>query len=440
VAESKSLNRRTFLKTAGAAAAFAAGCARSRIIPPSALGVGDHIAPSGRIVMGAIGVGGMGTGNLHGFLDKQEVQVVAVCDVDKRERDKAKAIVDDRYGNADCKAYPDFREMIGRGDLDAVSLAVPDHWHAIISIAAARAGLDIYGEKPLARSIREGQAVCDAVRRHGCIWQTGSWQRSVADFRRACELVRSGRIGEIHTVEVGLPTGARGPLQPKQPVPEGLDWDFWLGPAPWIPYRPFGRDPEQRCHWNWRWIMDYSGGQLTDWAGHHIDIAHWGLGLDHTGPVTIEGKGDYPEDGLYNAPAQYSFTCTYANGVSMTVANDRRIPMGTKWYGDDGWVHVSRGGLDAQPKNLLEERIGPGEVTLYVSRDHQQNFLDCVKSRQRTIAPAEIAHRSISVGLLGEIAMLTGRRIKWDPDKEEIIGDPGASQLLGRAYREPWSL
>jgi predicted dehydrogenase len=440
VAESKRLNRRAFLKTAGAAAAFAAGCARSRIIPPSALGVGDHVAPSGRIVMGAIGVGGMGTGNLHSFLDKREVQVVAVCDVDKRHRDNAKAIVDERYGNEDCKVYVDFRELLGRGDLDAVSLAVPDHWHAVLSIEAARAGLDIYGEKPLARSIREGQAVCDAVRRHGRVWQTGSWQRSVADFRRACELVRNGRIGEIHTVEVGLPTGGRGPLQPEQPVPEGLEWDLWLGPAPWMPYRPFGGDPEQRCHWNWRWIMDYSGGQLTDWAGHHIDIAHWGLDLDHTGPVTIEGKGNYPEDGLYNAPGEYSFTCTYANGVSMTVANDRRIPMGTKWYGSDGWVHVSRGGLDAEPKRLLEERMGPGDVTLYVSRDHQQNFLDCVKSRQQTITPAEIAHRSISVGLLGEIAMLTGRRIYWDPDKEEIIGDPGASQLLGRSYREPWSL
>jgi predicted dehydrogenase len=440
VTESKRVNRRAFLKTAtaGAAAAFAAGCARSRIIPPSALGLGDRVVPSERIVMGAIGVGSQGTGNMRGFLDKREVQMVAVCDVDKRHRDRAKAFVDERYGNEDCEAYLDFRELIGRGDLDAVSLGLPDHWHAIVSIAAATAGLDIYGEKPLARSIREGRAICDAVRRYGCVWQTGSWQRSVADFRRACELVRNGRIGKVHKVEVGLPTGERGRLQPERPVPDGLDWDFWLGPAPWIPYRPFGRDPDGRCHWDWRWIMDYSGGQLTDWAGHHIDIAHWGLGSDYTGPVAIEGKGEYPGDGLYNAPTQYMFTCTYANGISMIVANDRRIPMGAKWYGDRGWIHVWRGGFEAEPASVLRERIGAGEIKLYRSRDHQLNFLDCVKTRTTTITPVEVAHRSISVGLLGEIAMLTGRKIKWDPDKEEVIGDPGASQLLGRSYREPW--
>jgi predicted dehydrogenase len=213
------------------------------------------------------------------------------------------------------------------------------------------------------------------------VWQTGSQQRSDYKFRRACELVRNGRLGKILKIEVGLPTGGRTDVKQVTQVPEGLDWDWWLGPAPWVPYRGV-------CHWNWRWIMDYSGGQLTDWAGHHIDIA----------------------------------------------------PQGAKWYGERGWIHVNRGGLRAEPAEILKEVIGPGEIRLYESRDHKQDFLDCVRSRKLTICPAEVGHRSISVGLLGEIAMLTGRKIKWNPDTEQIIGDEEASALLGRSYREPWVL
>jgi predicted dehydrogenase len=359
--------------------------------------------------------------------------------VDKNHRVNAKKMVDQRYGNQDCKTYLDFRELIDRKDLDAVSLALPDQWHAIPAIYAARAGLDIYGEKPLARSIRESRAICDAVHRYGRVWQTGSWQRSQAHFRHACELVRNGRIGKVHSVEVGLPTGSPCGLKPISPVPEGLDWDFWLGPAPWRPYCEFGNN---RCHWDWRWIMDYSGGQLTDWAGHHIDIAHWGLGLDHTGPLEIEGRACYPEDGLYDAPTEYLFTCKYAHGITMTVGNNKQIGfMGTKWHGEDGWVWVSRSGSDASDKSLLEAHVlGPGDIRLYKSSDHIQNFLDCIKTRQPTITPVETACRSISVGHLGEIAMLTGRKIRWDPEKEEILNDPGAFALLGRAYRKPWSL
>jgi predicted dehydrogenase len=219
--------------------------------------------------------------------------------------------------------------------------------------------------------------------------------------------------------------------------PDNLDWDFWLGPAPWRPYTDFGSGS---VHWHWRWILDYSGGQLTDWAGHHIDIAHWGLDLERTGPVEIEGHGEYPEDGLYNAPYAYKFTCKYSGGVTMVVADNQQVKQGAKWYGERGWVHVNRGGLDAEPRSILDEVIGPDETRLYDSRDHKQNFLDCVKSRKETIAPAEVGHRSISVGLLGEIAMLTGRKIRWNPETEEIIGDPGASALLGRSYRQPWTL
>jgi len=429
------ITRRGFLKqtamAAGSALAFPA------IIPESALGAGGTVAPSNRIVMGAIGVGSMGTGDLHGFLSKREVQTVAVCDVDRRHRERAKKIVDGKYNNSDCQAYLDFRELIGRGDLDAVQLALPDHWHAIPAIAAARAGLDIHGQKPFARSIKEGRAICDAVDRYGRIWQTGSQQRSAYNFYHAARLVRNGRIGKVHKIEVGLPNGGTHGLAKELPVPEHLDWDFWLGPAPWRPYCDFGRGS---CHWQWRWIMDYSGGQLTDWAGHHIDIAHWGMGYDTTGPVEIEGKGTYPEGGLYDVPYEYRFTCKYKDGVELTVANSRQIPQGVKWYGEKGWIYARRGRIEANPAKVLKEEIGPGEIQLHRSRDHKQDFLDSIKTRQLPVAPSETGHRSISVGLLGEIAMLTGRKIRWNPDTEEIINDPGASALLGRSYREPWML
>ena len=422
------ITRRSFLK--GTAVAAGTTMTFPAIVPSSVFGA---YSPSNRIVMGAIGVGSQGSGDMRGFLSKPEVQMVAVCDVDKSHRDNAKKTVDERYRNSDCTVYLDFRDLIGRSDLDAVQLAMPDQWHAIPAIAAARAGLDIHGQKPLARSIREGRAICNAVHRYGRVWQTGSQQRSDWKFRRACELVRNGRIGKILKVEVGLPTGGATDVKPVTQVPEGLDWNFWLGPAPYVPYRGV-------VHWNWRWIMDYSGGQLTDWAGHHIDIAHWGMGWDYTGPVEIEGKGNYPKEGLYNVPTEYKFACKYADGTIMTVANNQQLTQGAKWYGEKGWIHVNRGGLNASNEKILREEIAPNEIKLYESRDHKQNFLDCVKSRKLTICPVEVGLRSISVALLGEIAMLTGRKIKWDPEKEEIKGDPEASALLGRSYREPWVL
>jgi len=434
----RDMNRRQFLRrAAGVSAAVATfPC----VIPSSALGNAGAVAPSNRIVMGCIGVGSQGSGNMRGFLGKKQAQIVAVCDVDRRNRDRAKRTVDERYGNSDCRTYHDFRDVIEREDIDALSLALPDHWHSIPVIMAARAGKDMYGEKPLARTIREGRAMADAVHRYGRVWQTGSWQRSVRNFHRGCELVRNGRIGKVYKVEVGLPTGGGGGDPVIQPIPDGLDWDFWLGPALW---RPFMKFSKRAPHWDWRWIMDYSGGQLTDWAGHHIDIAHWGLGLDETGPVEIEGRGVYPKEGLYDAPTAYKFTCKYANGLTMVVANDRQQPkgMGTMWYGEKGWIHVDRGDkLDAEPKSILNETIGPDEIRLYDSRDHQQNFLDCVLTRKKTIAPIETAHRSISVGLLGEIAMLTEAKLKWNPDKEIFLNNDQANRMLSRPMRSPWHL
>jgi predicted dehydrogenase len=435
MAGKNNISRRQFLKSAASFTTGAIGF--PYVVSSSALGKAICVAPSNRIVMACIGMGSKGINNMEAFLSNEEVRVVAVCDVDKKKRDKARKIVDDKYQNNHCKVYLDFREVIERQDIDALSLALPDHWHSVPAIMAARAGKDMYAEKPLARTIREGRAMADAVHRYGCVWQTGSQQRSTSNFHRACELVRNGRIGKVHKVEVGLPTGKSGSTIPVEPVPEGLDWDFWLGPAPWRPYIGFGRNGP---HWDWRWIMDYSGGQLTDWAGHHIDIAHWALDLERTGPVEIEGRGVYPRDGIYNTPIEYKFTCKYANGLVITVANDEQIPRGTKWYGEDGWIYVKRGKLEADPESVLKEVIGPNEIRLYKSNDHRQNFIDCVKSRRQTIAPIEIGHRSISVGLLGEIAMLTERKLKWDPKKEIFLNDGQANRMLTRPMRSPWHL
>jgi len=428
-------SRRKFMKKAAGSALGM--IAAPYIIPGSALGKNGAIAPSNRIVMGGIGLGSMGSGNTREFLGKEEVQYVAICDVDKSRRGKAAMMVNGRYKNQDCRTYADYREFLEKEKLDAVTIAVPDHWHAITSIAAANKGLDIYGEKPLARSIVEARAMVNAVEKNKVIWQTGSWQRSVENFHRGAELVINERVGKISHVEVGLPNG-RKPIgtPPIQKVPEELDWDMWLGPAPTVPYRGIS-------HWDWRWILDYSGGQLTDWAGHHIDIAHWGLGYDRTGPVSVEGTGVYPREGIFDVPVEYDFTCEYKTGVTVRVANSARLPhsMGTCWYGDKGWLHVDRGDrISASDPKILDEVIGADEIKLYKSTNHQQNFLDCIKSREETITPAEVALRSISVGLLGEIAMLTGQKLSWDPDKETFTNNQYANHMLIRPYKGPWKL
>lgn len=426
-------NRRKFIKKAAGSALGI--LAAPMIIPGTALGKNGSVAPSNRIVIGGIGLGAMGSGNTRNFLNKNEVQYVAICDVDSERRDKAASLVNGNYKNNDCRSYADYREFLEKEKLDAVTIALPDHWHALVSVAAANKGLDIYGEKPLARSIKEARAIANAVEKNKVIWQTGSWQRSVENFHRGAELVINGRVGNVTHVEVGLPDG-RQPIgtPPAMEVPNELDWNMWLGPAPLVPYRGVS-------HWDWRWILDYSGGQLTDWAGHHIDIAHWGLGYDRTGPISVQGEGVYPREGIFDVPVEYDFTCEYQSGVTMRVANRSRLThgMGTVWYGDKGWIHVNRGDvIKASDPKILEENIGPEETRLYKSTDHHQNFLDCIKTREETITPAEVALRSISVGLIGEIAMLTGQKLAWDPDKEEFTNSAHANRMLIRPYHSPW--
>lgn len=432
------MNRRDFLKNVGRGVIGAGLVVNApTIVPAEVIGRGKRPAPSNRIVMAAIGLGWMGSSNVNGLLNIDDVQFVAACDVYKPNLDAGVQKINDRYGNQDCAAYEDFRELFQRDDLDAVMTALPDHSHAIPAIMAAQRGLDIYGEKPFSLTVVEGRAMCNAVERYGRIWQTGSWQRSRDNFRIGCELVLNGRIGKVHHVDVGYGGGLQdftdmGDRQSPTDPPEGLNYDLWLGSAPWQPYC------DARLPKNWRNVLDYGGGMLTDWVSHHLDIAHWGLGKDRTGPVRIEGKGTF-EPGLYDVPSDFDVLYTYADGVTIRISN--HLPHGAKFFGeDDKWIHVNRGSIEANPKSLLNEKIGPEEIRLPRSTDHYQDFIDCVKSRRETLTPAEVGHRSASVGNLGLISILTGRTIHWDPDTETIRDDEGASRLLGRAMRSPWTL
>ncbi len=430
------MSRRRFLAATGLAVAA------PTIIPAGALGA-EGSAPSERITVGVVGWGMQGPGNTNELLRIKDVQVVAACDLDKNHLKSAVDTINNHYKNSDCKEYHDYRELMARKDIDAVMLAVPDTWHAMVATEAARNKKDIYGEKPLARTIAEQQAIVKAVADHKRIWQTGSWQRSQAPFRKAAEIVRNGLIGQIKRVEVGLPAGhtdfagTRKFMTPSDPPPE-LDYNFWVGPSRMEPYI------KGRVHMNWRWNYNIGGGQLLDWIGHHCDIAHWGMNCDEgSGPLEVEGFGEFPpKDAVWNTATKYKITCKYPNDITMIIAGGYgEIRSGTKWIGTDGWVWVDRGGFDASTIEWFQQ-IPPDKykVQLYKSSNHMRNFIDCVKSRERTITPAETAHHSAIPGHLGLIAMLVGRKIKWDSAKEEILDDAEASKLLSRPYREPWKL
>ena len=432
------VSRRQFLRTTGAALAL------PTIIPGSALGFGGKPAPSNRITVGVVGCGGQGNGNTEGFMRNANCQVVAASDVDKNRLSEMVKKVNDNYNSASCKGYSDYRELMGRKDIDAVMLAVPDHWHALIAVEAAKHKKDIYGEKPLARTIAEQQAIVRAVKKHRCIWQTGSWQRSNGRFHKAAEIVRNGLIGKIIRVEVGLPSGPENPKNqlekvPGTPPPSELDYDRWIGPSTMVPY------VASRVHNNWRWNYNTGGGQLLDWIGHHCDIAHWGMDCDNSGPLEVEGHGEFPAaDSNWNTCTKYRIEAKYPNDIAMTIAGGHSdIRAGTKWIGTDGWVWVDRGGFDASNQDWREFKELPGDmrkVKLFKSTDHIGNFLSCIKSRQPTITPVETAHHSAIPGHLGLIAMFTGRTLKWDSQKEIILNDAAASQMLGRPYRSPWQL
>ncbi len=433
------VTRRQFLK----GSATVAGTAL--FVPSSVFGAN---APSNRITFGFIGVGRMGMDDMREILGFKQAQVIAVCDVDANRIENAKKTVETHYsrqasGNdyKGCKTFGDYRDLVAQADIDAVSIATPDHWHILPAVAAAKAGKDIFLQKPLSLTIKEGRVLSDTVHRYGRIFLVGSQQRSDARWRQACELVRNGRIGKVHTVKVGFGVDPGTTPQPPMPVPDNLDYDMWLGPAPWAPYT------EQRVHPQkdysrpgWLRITDYGAGMITGWGAHHNDIAQWGLGTEYTGPVEIEGQTEYPKDGLWDVHGDFSITYTYANGVKVICADNKKNKQGVQFEGTEGWVSVMRGQIDAQPKSLLTSTIGADEVQLYKSNNHKLNLLECIKSRRETVAPAEVAHRSCTLCLLGDIAMRLGRKLKWDPDKEKFINDEQANRMISKPMRSPWKL
>jgi predicted dehydrogenase len=479
---SNPLTRRNFIKAAGAAA-----------ILPSAAWAQPRPSASNRITIGVIGWGMMGPANTKAFLGESDCQVVAACDIHTVHLQTAVDTINTKYGNKDCKAYHDYRELLARDDIDAIMIAIPDHWHAIVATQAAARKKDIYGEKPLARTVWEQQAIVKAVQQNNIIWQTGSWQRSLPTFHKAAEIVRNGLIGNVVRVEVGLPGAphdfpntvpalmqrlsslpdkitsptlivpgtAAWDLAVTQPPPE-LDFDTWLGPSKAEPYI------DARVYQNWRWNYNTGGGQLLDWIGHHGDIAHWGLGFDLTGPSEVEGHGEFPAaNAVWNTATTYKIECKYRkevtgypNDVGITIAGGYpEFAMGTKWIGTDGWVWVDRSGFDASnpdwvkpdPTAVNKEPWASAaiplplpedlrKIKLYESAEHRRNFLDSVKSRKPTIAPVEVGHHSTLPGHLGLISMLVGRKLHWDVAEEKILNDPAATELLSRPYRAPWKL
>ncbi len=444
-----SINRRDFIRRAATVAV-------PMILPASAFAQDRRAAPSDRITLGIVGLGSRGFNLIDAFLGEADAQIVAVCDVDSMHyrdrawgqgrafgREPARKLLESRYAKQTPNTrfrgvgvYSDYRALCNREDLDAIVVATPDHWHALCALDSLRAGKDVYCEKPMTHTFREGQLICREVAKRKAVFQVGSQQRSDTRFRRAVELIVNGHIGKVRRVEVGLPSGYAEPQGDTtvQVPPEHLDYDFWCGPAPKLPYM------WARHHRWWRGHLAYGGGVLMDWIGHHNDIAHWALGMDESGPLKVEAVGwTFPETAVYNSPHNYEIRCEYADGVESTISDRNRG--GTKWIGDDGWVFVTRGRLEASDSRLTKTQFDRGTIKVYNSPGHTRNFLDCVKSRRPCVAPAETAHRSITPGHLGYVANALGRPLRWDAQAEQILGDDEAEQLLKKvSYRQPWRL
>jgi len=419
-------SRRQFLKAAA-----------PLILPASVLGRAGAVSPNEKIRLACIGVGGQGTSNLKAFLADERVQVVAICDVDGQHRERALKLA----GLTAKDGYNDFREVLARSDVDAVMNATPDHWHANVAIAAAKAGKDLFSEKPLGASIAEGRAICQAVAENKRVLQCGTWRRSGLKVRMACELVRNGYIGELKEIQVGVPgtfairggfTGLEGP----EPVPPHLDYAMWLGSAAERPYTA------ARCHFNFRWIDEYSPGYITDWGAHFVDVAQWGAGMDDTTPVEIEAtEVKRRSAGLYDAPEQYRIEYRYANGLKMSLfSTDDKATYGTKFIGSEGWIFTEAETLKASSLDILRIKMKEGDTRLYVSKHHHRNFIDSMISRGPTAAPAEIAQRAATICHLGAISAKLQRGLKFDPKAETFTGDEAANAMLMRPMRAAWKI
>ena len=455
------LTRRRFLKTAAAASAVVAA---PWTVPASVLGVN---APSNRINVGCIGAGNQTTVDIPAFLRNDDVQLLAVCDVNRAShgyrdekqflgREPQQKFINDYYAEKKgagqykgCQAYSDFREVLARDDIDAVMIVVPDQWHAYMTVAACKAGKDIYCEKPLSLTVRDGQIMTEAVRKYKRILQTGSQYRSSPENRHGCELVLNGRIGQLKTIKTWLALNNKvgpGPGWKPMPVPEGFDYQTWLGPAPDVPYH------QDRCLYRFRFILDYSGGQMTNFGAHSNDIAQWGNGTSLTGPVEFEPVyAEFPPKGsLFTTAEKCKFIARYANGVELTCESGGP-GFGCRFEGTEGWVDFGWKGLTTYPESLKDSKIGPDEIHLPVSVppeqasgsrnhcwDHARNFINAVKTRQDPIEPVEIGHRTASLCHIANSALLLGRKLRWDPERETFPDDAEANAMLQRPMREPW--
>jgi predicted dehydrogenase len=424
------VTRRGFLR--GTAGVLAFPC----IVSASALGQDGVEAPSERITMACLGLGGRGKENLRSFLGHKTCQVVAVCDVNAHRLEEARKIVNDQYGNSDCATYRDYREVLARDDVDAVSIATPDAWHVLQSVEAARAGKDIFLEKPLGLSVRDDIALREAVRGYDRVFQFGTQQRSDSNFGFACELVQNGRIGKLQRIIVAVPASRAVGLVRPSPVPAWLDWEMWVGPARWM---PFTQGIVGNCG-EWGHISNFSLGWITTWGIHHMDIAQWGSGSDDTGPVEVEGTAEFPGEGLYDCATAWDMTWKYANGVVVRFVDNHKQPQGVRFEGTDGWVFVKRGTLEAEPKSVLQERIRPQDRHLSLGTDHWGGFLDCVRTRKTPVSSIGSAVRTDTVCHICDIAMRLGRKLRWDPVAEQFVNDTEANRMLTRSWRSPWHL
>ena len=428
----RGITRRGFL--GGTAAAFA----MPLIIPRIARG---QTAANNRLGLGFIGLGGRGMGHVKSFMHAADVQVVAVCDPYRSKQQAAVQAVERHYaGRANrgdykgCGAYSDFRELLARDDVDAVVIASPEFWHALQSVRAMEAGKDVFCEKALSLTVAEGRAVCDAVRRCGRVYQLGTQQRSSRNFRFACELARNGYLGKVWTVKVGCPGGRALPDVPPEPPPPGLDYEMWLGPAPESPYNKL------KCTYNWYFIYDYCTGWIQSWGVHHVDIALWGAPSLASSRLEVVGKATFPEQGIANTSIAWRVEIASGDGVRLSFSDNSRHQQGCRFEGDQGWVHVNRSGIRAEPKSLLQVAIKPGEEHLYESYNHQQNFLECVRTRREPAAPVEGGHAATTITNIADIACRTGRTLAWDWKKHEFVNDGGANRFLSRPMRSPWTL
>lgn len=407
------------------------------LLSSSILGRAGAVAPNSRIRLACIGLGGQGTSNLKAFLTDERVQVVALCDVDRKHLEAAGSLA--KLSASDL--VHDFREVLARSDVDVIMNATPDHWHSNVAIAAAKAGKDLYSEKPLTASIAEGRAVCNAIEQNRRILQCGTWRRSGLKVRMACERVRNHYIGELREIEVGVPgkfairDGFTG-TEPAEPVPPHFDYALWQGPTPERPYTP------ARCHFNFRWVNDYAPGYITDWGAHFLDVAQWGAGMDDTTPVEVEAHDvQRRSSGIYDAPESYRIEYRYANGVRVTLLSTTDpSKYGTRFIGTEGWIFTENEKLQASNLDILRVKLKDSDIHLYESKHHHRNFIDAVLSRGQVAAPAPIAQRAATTCYLGSIAATLKRPLKFDPQTETFPSDPEANALLRKPMRDEWKI